>query len=102
MVLGGVKEETTNTEVAETDGEEGLPTTSSFSYDWSNRLYPSYGGSSLTMDPSMDPTWSIINAVINIFSRAFLLTVFPTTWWAVDLVYLAFEPDIFRLRETVT
>lgn len=33
VVLGGVKEETTNTEVAETDGEEGLPTTSSFSYD---------------------------------------------------------------------
>lgn len=34
-------------EVGETDGEGGLPTTSSFSYDWSNQLYPNYGGSSL-------------------------------------------------------
>lgn len=85
----GCERRNDNTKVGETDGEGGLPTTSSFSYDWSNQLYPNYSGSSLMI--SMDPTWSIINAVINIFLQAFRLTVSPNTWRSMDLVYLAFE-----------
>lgn len=46
VVLGGVKEETTTRRWVKRTGG-GLPTTSSFSYDWSNQLYSNYGGSSL-------------------------------------------------------